>query len=184
MDNTPSGHYALDKMTSVKTIGALLCGLVFTLAAFSAVAANRTLLILESAPKATVKLEIMDKPGVQRADPIAASALWELKPGDPIHADKQPADRVVELYSGTRLAPNLLCQVTLRYYAGENGWTPQFRLDQEPAVIWVNGHWQPLKGTANIVQHGNVLPNAEGFFRTIEFGLSAGSLTIVAWQVR
>lgn len=170
-------------MPNVKTLSTLL-GALLLVFALPAGAAGRKLLTLASEPKHTVELNVMDVPGAQRANPIAAFPTWKLKPGDPIRSDTRPPDRVVELYGGTPLAPSLLCRVVLRYYASDAGWTPQFRLDDEPAVARVNGRWQPLGGLSGLVEHGNLLPNAEGFFRTIEFGPSAGSLTIVAWRVR
>ena len=171
-------------MIEINTTRAGLWTLVLALLALPAGAAERKLLSLESAPTNTVELAVLDKPGAQQADPIAAFPTWKLKPGDPIRADARPPDRIVELYSGTVLAPSLLCRVLLRYYASDSGWTPQFQLDDEPAVARVNGRWQPLGGIAGLVRFGNTLPNAEGFFPTIEFGLGAGSLSIVAWQVR
>ena len=51
-------------------------------------------------------------------------------------------------------------------------------------MAYINGRWQALGGIAGLVQFGNSLANAEGFFATIEFGLGAGDLAIVAWQVR
>lgn len=171
-------------MQNVKPRTESLAILLLVLVALPAGAAERTLLTLESQPQHTIELNVMDAPGAQRADPIAAFSTWKLKPGDPIRSDQRPPDRVVELYSGTKLAPSLLCRVVLHYYATEAGWMPRFRLDDEPAVAWVHGRWRPLGGFSGIVEHGNLLPNAEGFLQTIEFGLGSGPLTIVGWRVR
>jgi hypothetical protein len=155
------------------------------LVALPAMAAERALFTLESAltPK-PVALSILDVPGVQRPEAVPAFSRWTIKPGDPLRINTQPSDRVVELFTGTALAPTLLCRVVLRYYRGSEGWRPQFRLEEQPAVAYVHGRWQPIGDIGGMVQFGNVLPNGDGFFPTIEIGASAGDLAIVAWQVR
>lgn len=171
-------------MVNIKTTGLLLGAVLLVAITLPARAADRTLLTLVSAPTGTVKLEVTDVPGMKKAASTAAFPTWKVLPGDPIRADSQPPDRLVELYSGTLLAPDLLCRIVLHYYPSDDGWIPQFRLEEQPAVAWINGRWQPLGDIAGIVRHGNLVPNAEGFFQTIEFGLSAGSLAIIAWRVR
>jgi len=168
-------------MATFRIITAFAFALVL---AAPALAAERTLFTLESPPPKPLTLSILDVPGAQRPNPIPTFARWTLKPGDPLRVDTRPADRVVELFTGTALAPALLCRVVLRFYPSAKGWTPRFRLDEEPAVAYINGRWQALGGIAGLVQFGNSLANAEGFFATIEFGLGAGDLAIVAWQVR
>jgi len=153
----------------------------------SANAADRVLFTLESPPGAApepVVLSVLEIPGVQRPGSIKAFRTWTLKPGDRLRLDNQPPDRVVELFSGTALAPSLLCRIAVRYYASSEGWTPNFRLDEEPAVAFVNGRWQPVGGFTGLVQFGNSLPNGDGFFPAIEFGQGSGDLAIVSWQVR
>jgi hypothetical protein len=155
------------------------------LVALPAAAAERTLFTLESAltPK-PVALPIRDVPGVQRPDAVPAFSRWTIKPGDPLRVNTQPSDRVVDLFTGTALAPTLLCRLVLRYYRGSEGWKPQFRLEEQPAVAYVNGRWRPIGDIGGLVRFGNILPNGDGFSPTIEFGASAGDLPIVAWQVR
>lgn len=161
-------------------LAALLCALT----ALPARAAERTLLTLESVPTGTIKVHVLDKPGVQRVTPIAASPRWLLKPGDRLEVKKRPPDRVIELYSGAALAPSLLGRVVLHYYASGDGWAAALRLDDQPAVARVNGRWMPVGGIAGLVRYGNTLPNADGFFPTIVFGSSSAATAIVAWRVR
>lgn len=164
---------------AVTFAGALL------LAASSAMADERTLFTIESTQTTKpVALSILDVSGAQRPDAIPAFSRWTIKPGDPLRVDAQPSDRVVDLFTGTTLAPTLLCRVVLRYYRGSEGWKPQFRLEEQPAVAYVNGRWQPIGDIGGLVRFGNTLPNGDGFSPTIEFGASAGDLPIVAWQVR
>lgn len=168
-------------MTRIKIFAAAVCLLAF---ASAAQAAERTLFTLQSAPPESTVLRILDVPGAQRADPIATSDRWTLRPGTPLPVAARPPDRVVELYSGTALAPFLLCRVALRYYLGDGGWMPRFRLQDEPAVSFVNGRWQLAGDINGLVRYGGTLANADGFFPAIEFGLGAGQLAIVAWRVR
>jgi hypothetical protein len=171
-------------MTHFRRIAVTFAGALL-LAASPAMAAERTLFTIESAltPK-PVALSILDTSGVQHPDTATAFSRWTIKPGDPLRVNTQPSDRVVDLFTGTTLAPTLLCRVVLRYYRGSEGWKPQFRLEEQPAVAYVNGRWQPIGDIGGLVRFGNTLPNADGFSPTIEFGASAGDLAIVAWQTR
>jgi len=175
-------------MAKIEWLKRFASGLLILLLATPSFAADRTLLRIESASPNGVRHRVLDVSGPQRAEPPAAFPTWTLTPGDAVRGDIRPPDRVVELYSGTREAPSLLCRIVLRYYPSASGWMPQLRLEEEPVVAPVGGRWQPLAlagGLAGaLVRHGNALPNAEGFFPALEFGLSAGSLSIVAWQVR
>lgn len=173
-------------MTGIRTRLLLLCAPLLAGLAWPALGGERELLTLESTPAGTV-LDVLEKPGAQFANPPALAQTWRIKAGDAVGGNAQPGDRVVELYTGTPHAPTFLCRVVLRYYRGKSGWLPQFRLDEEPLVARINGRWQPLdpaRGLAGLVQFGSTLPNGEGFFPTIEFGLGGAMLPIVAWQVR
>ena len=155
------------------------------LIASPATAAERTLFTLEAPSTPTpLALSILDIPGAQRPETVPAFSRWTLKPGDRLRVDTQPPDRAVDLFTGTALTPSLMCRVVVRYYSSSDGWTPQFRLEEQPAVVYANGGWRPIGDIGGLVQLGNILPNGDGFFRTIEFGASAGDLAIVAWQVR
>ncbi len=164
----------------------LLIALAVMLLSPATTAAERKLLILESVPPGA-ELHVLDVAGIQLAQNVAPSTTWKIKPGDGLTAPARPPDRLIELYTGTLQAPALLARLLLRYYRSSSGWTAHFRLDEEPLVAKVHGRWQPfelIRGTGGaLVRHGHALPNAEGFFPTIEFGLSAGLLPIVAWQV-
>lgn len=170
-------------MAPLRLLVALL--IVCTLAR-PALAAEPKLLTLESSPPGA-KLHVLDAAGVKLAQAPVAASTWKLLPGDPVTAAQQPPERVVELYTGTLQAPSLLCRVFLRYYPHDGDWVAQLRLDEEPLVARVNGRWRPfelVRGAGGmLVRHGGALPNADGYFPTIEFGLSAGNLPLVAWRV-
>lgn len=152
-------------------------------------AAERVLFRLDSGTGAqTLREAVLEKAGLQLANAPSARATWTLAPGDPLRTDQRPSDRLIELYTGTPQTPSLLCRVVLRYYAAKSGWVPRFQLQDEPALARVEGRWQPVEiargAPALLVQHGNAMPNADGFLPTVEIGLTTGPLTIVAWQVR
>lgn len=155
----------------------------------AASAAERVLLRVESSadPKA-ITLNITERAGLQFFASPAPHATWKLLPGDAISGRQQPVERVVELYTGTPQSPVLLCFILLRYYRVANSWVPHLQLQQDPLVAFVNGEWKPVELapglTAAIVQHGNTLPNPEGFFPRLEIGLRSGPLALIGWKVR
>ena len=152
----------------------------------AAPAAERTLFTIESSPEG-LEMKVLDEPGGHFAEQPGSAPAWRLRAGDAVALKSQPPDRVVDLYTGTPHAPSLLGRVIVRYYPGAKGWLAHFRLEEEPLVARINGRWQPLdpaRGVTGLVRIGNTLPNAEGFFPTLEFGLGGGTLAIVAWQIR
>lgn len=116
-------------------------------------------------------------------------AKWIIRAGDALKSEVQPGDRTVNFYQSTGTQSTLLFIVKVRYYQNLAGrWVPQFLLNEEPLVMRKNGRWQPLttvQGVPSlIVQTGTALPNAEGYFASLEFGMSTGATSIDAWLVR
>jgi hypothetical protein len=114
---------------------------------------------------------------------------WIIRAGDALKSEVQPGDRTVNFYQSTGTQNTLLFIVNVRYYQNATGrWVPQFLLNEEPLVIRNNGRWQPLttvKGvTSHIEQTGTALPNAEGYFPSLEFGFTTGATVIDAWLVQ
>jgi hypothetical protein len=114
---------------------------------------------------------------------------WIIRAGDTLKSEVQPGDRNVNFYQSTDTQSTLLFIVKVRYYQNATGrWVPQFLLNEEPLVIRKNGRWQPLttvQGVPSlIVQTGTALPNAEGYFPSLEFGMSTGATSIDAWLVQ
>ena len=77
----------------------------------------------------------------------------------------------------------------VRYFRNAEGlWVPHFRLDEEPLVRREGNRWVPLlqeRGLPTlIVLTSSTLPNAEGFYPALEFGLTTGPLSIDLWRVR
>lgn len=161
---------------------------VLLLARLPAAAADDApiLLVLEAADAGNTKIEIADRPEPQLAEPPRTAAIWRLRPGAPVTQARRPADRAVDLYTGTPRALDLLGRVVIRYFPAPAGWVPHYRLDEQPVVVRINGRWQPLVlpgGAGPLVRYGGTLPNAEGFFPALEFGPAAGTLAIAGWKV-
>jgi len=116
-------------------------------------------------------------------------AKWIIRAGDALNSEGQPGDRSVNFYQGTDNQSTLLFILKVRYYQNAAGrWVPQFLLDEEPMVMRKNGRWQPLttaQGASSlIVQTGTALQNAEGYFPSLEFGMTTGAISIDAWLVQ
>ncbi|HYA36834.1 MAG TPA: hypothetical protein VEI74_00970 [Candidatus Methylomirabilis sp.] len=114
---------------------------------------------------------------------------WVIRSGDAIKSDTQPTDRAVKFYRGTSGEGMLLFIIKVRYFRNVQGaWVPQYQLDEEPLVTQVNGRWQPLttvQGVPSlIVITSNTLPNADGFYSSLDFRFSAGPMSIDAWSVQ
>lgn len=135
-----------------------------------------------------VRLEVRDKAGLQAPKDVKPHARWRVLPGEAVRSTPAPAPRLVDLYAGTASSPELVARVLVRYFPSKDQWLPYYRITEEPAVVHQNGRWVPVmigQGLPGlIVQHGGVLPNADGFFPRIEFSLTTGALAVSAWQVR
>ena len=153
-------------------------------------ASTPVILLLEHADAdKTVQTKIEAKDGlVVSPDKGKPRAKWTIRAGDALKSEVQPGDRNVGFYQGAENQTTLLFIVKVRYYRDPAGrWVPQFQLNDEPLVVRENGRWKPLAtpGVAGLIaQTGTALPNAEGYFTSLEFGFTTGPASIDAWQVR
>ena len=107
-------------------------------------------------------------------------------PGDALRASARPPDRAVNLYRGVNEQRILLCVIQVRYYRIDGKrWIPHFQLYQEPVMVRDGKGWTPaaLGAPGLIMLTSSTLPNAEGYFSSLEFGLTGGSLFVDAWEV-
>jgi hypothetical protein len=111
-------------------------------------------------------------------------------PGNGFKLDQPLPDRVVELYTGKGNTRVLICAIQVRYYRNASGiWIPNYLpVDQVSALPEGNGGWIPIATPAGalgpIALTGGALPNAEGYFPMLEFGLANGFLQIDSWVVK
>ena len=113
---------------------------------------------------------------------------WRVLPGGAIQSGTQPPERTVALYQGSGVERILLCSIRIRYYRNADGtWSAHFQLIEEPLFIRAGDRWIPFAtpgGAPNlIVLTSASLPNAEGFYPWLEFGLSSGPVAIDGWIV-
>src|SRR3989344_6089476 len=137
-----------------------------------------------------IETQIETKSGlVVSPEPGRPQQQWIIRAGEAIQSDSRPGERAVNFYQGTGNQTILLFVVKARYYPNDDGkWVARFQLNEEPLVVRVNGRWQPLssvKGVPNLIARtGTALPNAEGYFPSLEFGFTTGAISIDAWLVQ
>ena len=180
-------------MTLRQLVGKTLAALIFFLAgSFLAHAAAPVLLTLESADPGKPRVRVAIKAeGNLTASPTRGQTRekWTVRPGEALTSAVRPADRLVELYQASGAQATLLCAVQVRYFQSRDGqWQPHYVMLDEPLVMRRGERWLPgaaLRGNAALVVITNAtLPNAEGFYPALEFGLSIGTTPIDLWQVK
>ena len=190
-DTTLSGMMRI--MALRRLAGKTFAALIFFLAgSFTAQAAPPVLLTLESADldKPRVSASIKAEGGLTTSPTHNQKReKWALKPGEALTSETRPADRLVELYQASGTQATLLCAVQVRYFQNRDGqWQPHYVMLDEPLVMRRGERWLPgtaLRGNAALVVLTSItLPNAEGFYPTLEFGLSIGTTPIDLWQVK
>jgi hypothetical protein len=168
-------------------------GLLFALLAVASVNpafANPVLLTLEYVyNNEAVKLPVKIKSGlVSSPKPGQTPDRWRLLPGDVFGGETRPAGHAVEFYQGNDGARILLLRVEARYFRHRDGrWIAHFQPHENPLVAYDGKRWVPLaqpQGKSGlIVLHGGLLPNAEGYYPALEFGLTVGRGSIDSWVV-
>ena len=174
--------------------GKTFTALIFFLASsFIAHAAAPVLLTLESTDRGLPRVSATIKAEGGGLTPSPARGhkreKWTLRPGEALTSDARPADRLVELYQASGTQAPLLCAVRVRSSQNKGGaWQPHYVMLDEPLVMRKGDRWLPgtaLRGNAAlVVLTSATLPNAEGFYPTLEFSLSIGTTPIDYWQVR
>jgi hypothetical protein len=114
---------------------------------------------------------------------------WVIRAGDVIKSGEQPANRIVSFYKDTGSEGTRLFVVQVRYFQNSEGrWVPKFLLSEEPTMVRRGDRWIPFttaQGVPNLIaQTGNALPNAEGYYPSLEVGLTTGALAIDLWVVQ
>ena len=137
-----------------------------------------------------IRTEIEAKPGLI-ASPLEnrTQTKWAIRSGEAIKSNHRPGDRIVNFYKGAGLHGILLCTINVRYFRDSSGqWIPRYQLNQQPLVRWDGGRWKPVfevRGVPNlVVLTGSSLPNAEGFYPSLEFGMTSSRTTIDSWNVK
>jgi len=125
------------------------------------------------------------------ADPLPGADRLRLLPGDAFAANEaRPPDRGVELYQDGAQGRTLVCIVRIRYFRSPAGpWIAHFQMIEEPLVARdAQGNWKPfteIRGAPGlIVLTSSTLPNAEGFYPSLQFGMNLKKVHVNSWVVR
>jgi hypothetical protein len=164
----------------------LLMFLLFTAAASPA---DTTLFVLQREAAGAKALSIADESAVFESPQAGALAIgWNVRGGEILRGRERAADRQVDFYQG-KPGPQreLLCTLLVRYFPAPGGWAPRYRLREELFFMRQGERWVPLK-TVNgepsvIIQLSDTLPNVEGYYASLRFGLTTGPTAIDAWRV-
>ncbi len=180
---------AIPRTQYVPHVLAILLLLVF--AAPRPVVAAPVIMLLEHMENGErISTEIEAVPDLKASPHAGKGQLsFAILPGDAFNTKQRPNDRTVHLFRIVGLERVPLCTVGVRYYKNrKNKWLPHFQLNQEPLFIRKDKRWVPLttvKGIATlIVLTSSTLPNAEGYYPSLEFGLTTGLTFIDSWVVR
>jgi len=150
------------------------------------------LMVLEHREKDKILLAKVPAKAGTTASPLKGKPLDKIRvlPGNALAGGARPGDIVVEFQRGNGIETGTVCAITIRYFADARGfWVPHFRMNEEMLVTrGPDGRWRPLNigsGAPSFpVLTGTSLPNADGFFPTLEFGLTNGMLHIDSWTIR
>jgi len=102
----------------------------------------------------------------------------------------RPSDRAVELYQRGTRGRALVCIIHVRYFRNPAGeWVANFQLIEEPLVARdAQGNWLPFTAVRGapglIVLTSSTLPNAEGYYPSLEFGLNLKKIYVNSWIIR
>jgi hypothetical protein len=114
---------------------------------------------------------------------------WWLFPGQAIRVEQRPPDMTAELYKGKGTSHVLLCAIAIRYFRDSSGlWVPHYLLVEQALMVPLNGRLVPitqLEGTTGLIAlTGTSLPNADGYYPSLEFGLAQGFMQIDSWVIK
>ena len=110
-----------------------------------------------------------------------------IRGGDLISSVRRPPDFVIGLYRGRGKQRVLVTRMLLRFFkAGPERWQPYYQPHQEPVIVRQGDRWIPLTtvaGTGGLVLTGGYLPNANGYYKQLEFTLGLNNNHIDSWEM-
>ena len=112
---------------------------------------------------------------------------WQLNPGDLLTGTAPPADRIIRFYSAVNNQPVLLCTVLVKYYPQAGKWVPGYRMEDRIVLMRDGADFKPIPaGTGDIelvLMVGTTLPNVDGYYSALQFGIPFKAVGIDAWVV-
>jgi hypothetical protein len=117
-----------------------------------------------------------------------AQRSWLLLSGAPLQAATRPDERVIRLFRVIENTPTLLCTIVVKYFPDNGKWQPLYRMEERMMLARTGDHLVPVPsgmGDPDLnLMVGSSLPNVEGYFDRIEFGLPSAPIAIDSWEVQ
>ena len=121
--------------------------------------------------------------------PVAGKpqTAWRLSAGDARSGSAPPAERVIRFYHAVNNQPVLLCTVLVKYYPRDGKWKPAYHLEDRIVLMRAGENFRPIPaGTGDIeltLMIGGSLPNVDGYYSSLQFGLPSKAVGIDTWEV-
>ncbi len=136
----------------------------------------------------TVSVLIREQAGsVVSPKTSAPQAVWLLNSGDVRSGSAPPADRVIRLYHNVNAQPVLLCTVLVKYYPSNGKWIPTYHMQDRIVLMRDGATFKPIPADTGDIELtlllGTSLPNVDGYYSKLQFGLPSKSVGIDAWIV-
>lgn len=165
-----------------------LLGLVLCVLAVPVRADERVLLLtLESLrEQSPVKLSVRDEPQPRLVERAGKAPAWKLGQGEAVEARSRPAAWRVDLFQRSGDTLDIVCSIEIVYFPAKGRWLPHYRVHDQLILVRDGKGLRPIslaEGLPALVQyHSPRLPNADGFYASLEFGLITGPVSIDAWR--
>jgi hypothetical protein len=112
---------------------------------------------------------------------------WQLNSGELRSGATPPADRIIRFYSAINNQPVLLCSVLVKYYPRDGKWAPGYRMEDRIVLMRDGANLKPIPaGTGDVelvLMIGTTLPNVDGYYSALQFGIPFKPVGIDAWVV-
>jgi hypothetical protein len=155
--------------------------------------------IVHAAPPVLAQLQYLEGEKIKTA-PIREQAgavpspaagkpqtAWVLGSGDKRSGDAPPAERIIRFYHNVNNQPVLLCNVLVKYYPRDGKWEPAYHMQDRIVLMRDGASLKPIPaGTGDIgltLMIGTSLPNVDGYYSSLQFGLPSRTVGIDAWEV-
>ena len=119
---------------------------------------------------------------------VSAQASWFLVAGEALKAGTQPAEQVIRLYRTAGSTRALLCTIAVKYFPANGKWLPRYRMEENLMLARTGERLVPMPtgmGEPDLnLMVGTLLPNVEGYYDRIEFGLPLTSVAIDYLEVQ
>ncbi len=136
----------------------------------------------------TVSVPIREQAGsVVSPKTSTPQVVWLLNTGDARSGSEPPADRVIRLYHTVNAQPVLLCTVLVKYYPSNGKWIPTYHMEDRIVLMRAGAIFKPIPADTGDIELtlmiGTSLPNVDGYYSKLQFGLPSKPVGIDAWIV-